>query len=606
MANDNNNYIDTKKIEEKALNYLKDFIEDSEIISQFIADNDKEPCWDGHLYLYSTGENSKEHLRGRVPVQVKGTEVDQFLTKKWKYTLERDDLKAYLHEPTFFIVCQIKKNSKERKLFYRELLPDTVKNLLRDMDKQKSKRVLFHLLTDDLKEFEQQLLTFMHNSKKMISFADSKPFTMEDAAKKGIKEFSFTAPVGSNDRLQLLKYLSTHNTYLYAKFDKDFDIDVPIDGGPMKLTFSKAIEGDVSVDGRVFYHEYKNTIEDGRIIVKIADVMTLNLPMDDSDKRKITINMTTKANLLPDAIHEAEFAIAMHDAGTLTIGDLELHLKVNEVEYVEKLRRNLSAWKKLQGVLDKLHVSKPFDLTKITDEQNHLINILIDTLGKGNTVTLPGQETTLIVMEISNIKLLLWCAANKDGVCTFGDFFDRTISLRYKVSDTEDIEASPFSYLQNDDLWEKCDNINYGDIIDSAKAACEHHESCYYMANYDVLAMIKAADTVENTDSEKWDKLLTTASKLTEWLIAHDTHKELMPIFTCNRMQIIKRQRNYTEKETKTLEDLYSDESVDNIVKAGVLLLLDRHEEFSMAFANLAKEEQNSMKGFPIWKFSKL
>ena len=43
---------DTKAIEEKALNYLKSFIEDSRVISQFIDDNDKEPCWDGHLYLY--------------------------------------------------------------------------------------------------------------------------------------------------------------------------------------------------------------------------------------------------------------------------------------------------------------------------------------------------------------------------------------------------------------------------------------------------------------------------------------------------------------------------------------------------------------------------
>lgn len=39
--------IDTKAIEEKALNHFKSFIEDSKVISQFIADNDKEPCWDG-------------------------------------------------------------------------------------------------------------------------------------------------------------------------------------------------------------------------------------------------------------------------------------------------------------------------------------------------------------------------------------------------------------------------------------------------------------------------------------------------------------------------------------------------------------------------------
>ena len=104
--------VDTKAIEEKALNHFKSFIEDSKVISQFIADNDKEPCWDGHLYLYADGIKDKEHLQGRVPVQIKGTEVDSFVTKKWKYKLEKADLKAYLEEPTFFIVCQVKEIRK--------------------------------------------------------------------------------------------------------------------------------------------------------------------------------------------------------------------------------------------------------------------------------------------------------------------------------------------------------------------------------------------------------------------------------------------------------------------------------------------------------------
>ena len=64
---------DKKAIEEKALNYFKSFIEDSKVISQYLDENDKEPCWDGHLYLYSDGKHDKKNLLGRVPVQIKGT-----------------------------------------------------------------------------------------------------------------------------------------------------------------------------------------------------------------------------------------------------------------------------------------------------------------------------------------------------------------------------------------------------------------------------------------------------------------------------------------------------------------------------------------------------
>ena len=174
---------------------------------------------------------------------------------------------------------------------------------------------------------------------------------MQDAAKKGIKDFSFTAPVASNDNMALLKYLTTHDTYLYAKLDKDLDIEVPIDGGPMKFTFSKKVDRCVSVGERIFYNEYENTIEDGRNIVKIADVMTLNMPLDVKDKRKPEVKMTTKAKFLSNAIQEAEFAIAIYDTGKLTIGDLELAMKVNEHEYINKLRERLKALKELQEVI---------------------------------------------------------------------------------------------------------------------------------------------------------------------------------------------------------------------------------------------------------------
>jgi len=373
----------------------------------------------------------------------------------------------------------------------------------------------------------------------------------------------------------------------------------------MKFTFSKKVDRCVSVGGSIFYNEYENTIEDGRIIVKIADVMTLNMPLDVKDNRKPDVKMITKAKFLSNAIHEAEFAIAIYDAGKLTIGDLELEMKVNEPEYIDDLRERLKALKELQEVLDKLHVSKPFDLSGITDDQSRLIDILISTVGKGETVNLPNQESTLIVMEISNVKLLLWCAANTDGICKFGDFFDKSIRLSYKISETECFEASPFSYLQNDTLWERCDNINYDDVINSAIAVCNQNEQGYIMANYDVLSVIQAADALQNTDSDKWSKLLECANKLTEWLIKNDIHSELIPVHICNKLQIIKRQRELSESEISQLETMYQDDSVSECIKAGVLLLLDRQDEFSKLFGVLSTEEQAMLQGFPIWRFRK-
>mgnify|MGYP007037130125 CR=1 FL=1 len=53
--------VDTKAIEEKALNHFKSFIEDNKVISQFFADNEKEP-----FVLLSNVIRDKEYLLGMV------------------------------------------------------------------------------------------------------------------------------------------------------------------------------------------------------------------------------------------------------------------------------------------------------------------------------------------------------------------------------------------------------------------------------------------------------------------------------------------------------------------------------------------------------------
>lgn len=595
--------VDTKAIEEKALNHFKSFIEDSKVISQFIADNDKEPCWDGHLYLYADGIKDKEHLQGRVPVQIKGTEVDSFVTKKWKYKLEKADLKSYLEEPTFFIVCQVKRDSKDRMLFFRELLPDLVNKLLHDMGKNETRKTLFHPLTDDLKEFEDQLMVFLSNSKKMISFAHSNLLSMEEALKKGIKEFSFIVPIKYADRLQLMKYLSTHSSYIYAKISKELDVDMPLSNGPGRFIFQRDDDGEVRVGDRVYFKGYHNEIKEGRIIIKIGNVMTINMPMDNTDMEQTTVKLITKAKYLKESINEAEFGVALNDTGVLSVGKLDLKMNVHEKEYVEELRQKLMRWKELDNVLDKLHVTKPFDLTAITDGQGKLIDLLIETVGKGNMVNLPGQETTLLFGEIGNIKLLLWCAVGKDGMCAIGDFFDRSIRIAYKISEDETINVSPYSYLQLDKLWEKVDNIDFDSIIASAEEAARQHEYCYMMSNYDVLAMITAADALEKTDVERSKKLLEEALKLNEWLIEKEIKDKMRPLHIINKMQILKRQRELTGDERQTLEDMLNEEFAEDMVKAGVYLLLDRQGDFQQLFEKMQEDEKKSVKEFPIWRF---
>ena len=595
---------DTKAIEEKALNHLKYFIEDSKAISQFLTDNDKEPCWDGHLYLYSGGIRDKKHLLGRVPVQVKGTEVEEFQTKNWKFKLEKDDIKAYLHEPTFFIVCQIKKDSKEKKLFFRELMPEFVNKLLKDMDKQGSKMTSFYPLTENLTEFEDQLKVFFGNSKKMVSFATSKTLSIADAMKRGIRDFTFIAP-GRFTGMELLKYLSTHEPYFYANVAKDLDIEMPVSDGPARLAFKRSDNGDVKVGNRVFYKGYTSEIENGHFVVFIADIITIDIPMDVADEVESAVKMTVKNQFLKDAINVAEFVAALNDVGVLTIGDIELNLALNEKEFVDDLRQSLACWKELDAVLDKLHVTKPFDLTKIKKDQNRLIDLLINTVGKGHTVKLPKQQSTILTIEISNITLLLYCTVGMDNECVLGDFFDKTVNIAYKANEKETVNVSPFSYLRNEHFWEKIDNIDYDSIVESAQKSAKSHDFCFQMSNYDVLAMILASDAVEKSDVERSKKLLVEALKLDEWLLNNDPSPDYNMVHVINKMQILKRQRELSIEESQQLETILKIDKLEATIKVAVNLLLGNMKEVDELFVALPDEDKNVVQAFPIWKFYK-
>ena len=75
---------DTKRIEEEAVDAVKRTIRTVELLSAYISDNDKGPCWDGYIAVHKDSSKSRDGIR-RVHVQVKGKEAD---------SLDEEEIKA--------------------------------------------------------------------------------------------------------------------------------------------------------------------------------------------------------------------------------------------------------------------------------------------------------------------------------------------------------------------------------------------------------------------------------------------------------------------------------------------------------------------------------
>lgn len=586
-----------KAIEEKAILCFKEYILDSKIISQYLNENDKEPCWDGHIYLYSDVKKDKNHLIGRIPVQVKGIEVQKFVSKKYKFKVDMVDLKAYLYEPTIYIVCQEKKGSRERLLFYRSLTPETVKNILKGKEKQASIKILMHTMPE-IEDFEKIMTVFYWDSKKQLGFADKPSFTFEEVIKQGISHFSFTVPERNMNKVGILSYLSSHPSYLYAKIDKPIELEIPISDGPMSFVFQKNVNKEIKVGNKVFYKTFVSNIKDGKIVLSLDKVITITFPLNTSNAR---MDFRCDFISLNNSIKAVEFILAIYEAKSFCIEDVVLHINTDGFTNVDELKRKQKKWKSLNQLFTKMHIKKDLDLTKVTDEQEQQIDLLLETMLNNNLINVGKQENSLMKFVIGNVNLLLWIVMNDNGMCMIGDFFNREIKLMY-MRGNESIEASPFTYLQNNNLWEWCDNIPYDQQLESYQDIMHQHQYVYEMANNDLLAMLRAYDNLENKDNVKCNSLIEAISQLNQWLLKNDKQENFF-MHKINQYQIIKRKRNLNDEEISKLQEYLNDKHLVASFKVGISLLLGDKQMFDFWISLCSKDEIKTLQSYPIWKY---
>lgn len=368
------------------------------------------------------------------------------------------------------------------------------------------------------------------------------------------------------------------------------------------LTFNQKRDIEVKSGGRVFYREVFTEVKDGVFSVIIGKVLRLELP--DENSLQLTIRVNCESNNLDERINEAEFILALHETSSLEFGERVIAIRIPDGEMVDSLRSQLTGWKALQQLLMILHVTKPIDLSQIKKEQERIIEILIDGIVNQKRIVVPQAKTQLYVFEIANIHLLCWVLKDeKTDECTFGDYFDGQLQITYP-KDGKQYMQSPFSYLREENLWERIDNIPYDRQVSEYEKLAKENKEIYDMANHDALWMIKAADAVSAKDNERRDVLLKYAHIVCQWLIENDDREGLHNMtYKINSLQIIKRQRALNPTEIEELEEMILDESIGEYSKVGVAALLEDKESFERNKQQLSPKDYGDLCNMPISMF---
>lgn len=593
-------------LEKLATSAIEKEIAKTDLLSSFINSGDREPCWDGHIYIHEDKKKTKKNIK-KVAAQVKGKAVRTRDAKRTiSYPISCDDLRAYMMNggTVFFVVYLNKDTGDVLQIYYVSLLPVMVKKLLDEKKSRRTISVKFHRFPADNARKTELFLNFYEESKKQVSFAGKDLPNVDDLIKKGLLEnisFSYTGLGACPDTRLLPKIIDGKSLTLYANI-KGGTAPIPIEyfDEITNITTSKDTNIPISVKGHIYYDKVKTIATADTIEQQIGSSVKIIAPnvdkVDSSIKIHLNINLT---GTLTEQIEALEFIIALVDNEAFNFGDAEFPAKFpqSELDRMEACNfpEMLSNRKHIKEVLDSMNVKKDLELSKCTSDDIENLMRIVNSIGDHRIIRgeidekNPGQK-----IKIANLTVaVVYIKAN--GGYRIYDFFGNRFDVKWAPEGMEPVEVSQFMMMRPDDYL-TLDNLDLEKVVENFKIippSTTHFE----LSNNCMLSMLNAYDKAPNPE------LLNAARQMNVWLGQH-TDFLSSEIVTLNRLQIELRERPLEFSEKQELYTIATT-AKDEFQRLGAFLLLDEQEEARKIFDTLEEDRLNLFKGFPIYKFYK-
>jgi hypothetical protein len=584
--------MDTEKL---ATSAVIDSISATDYLSAWINSGDKEPSWDGHIYVYRNKNKSKNNLIARVPVQVKGEQCDNISKNKTTYPIEMSDLKNYFNDiGVIFFVVLIKKDTAAKKIFYIDLLPVKLKRLLSDKDTQ----------AVELKEFpvknkQKQAIfqNFADNSKKQASFAKSDSFLPIEILRKPTDRIEkFTATLfetddnEKKDPIQML--LKLEEIYVYANL-KESNISQPLDSPIFVAQTQEKVPASISVKGVQFYSKFIRIRSKNNTVIQIGKSMTMEL---DTGKVKFKL-----VDNLRDIVIDLDFIIQIVLAKSCEInGEHIFGFEDFENFNIEEQQSLLDYHKKMVQVLDYLNIKDNIKISELTDMDRRNFATLITAFIDKKKVKGVQSESPLVFMKMLKFNLLLLFLEDKNNSneVEIHDFFQMPDELvTIKEEDGKHSLTSQYIILKKDDYLHYS-NTRFDAILTSfQKYYSADNSTTIDAANKVLLDLLSVYDE----SKEKKSEILCAAKDLAEWLFELNN----VETFQLNLLQTIRREREFTKEEKDILLAIVLNNQNREDILFGANLLLDNQDVAEKYFERLDSAAQEQYKQYPIYKFKK-
>lgn len=591
--------LDKKAVETISVNAVRNSIVTSPFLDQFIADNDKEPSWDGNVYIYEDISKKKSKLKGRLPVQIKGKICADFSADEISYSMDVSDLRNYLYDGgAVLFVVYMNGSGTTTQIYYTELTPLKLRFELNDAKIQKSKTVKLKKFPDDGNKKATIFLNCLQNCQKQASFTDAKLYSLEELETTGLLE-SLTIPLAGVGVFDPKTLLLSSEAYLYANI-RGSSIPQPIELLPKGIVTREVVPNDVVIDDYIHYKNYS--------VINSADSTTVQFGESFKiafDEKKSSCKMNYKnSSKLRTLARDLNFLLDYIEKGYFKVGSAKFPFDENGANFdgfdVDKEKGRLLFAQRSVKVLDMLGCKEDLDVTKLTGEDiRNLERLAVALIDKESVSGLKPNLPPVLLMTIAGLKFaLLFVRGKSEGEYYIFDFFKSKLSIAYKGADGKMIPTSQYAILHADILAE-IQNIQPELFLPSFQNV--ETEDKYTRANWFLLDLLIAYDNSNDTRAD----LLKAADDLSKWLYKAPEQYLDYNIKCLNRYQVLKRERKLNIDEVAELWNIAEDNSATDECRLGAYLLLDQQVPAARHFEKLTEAAQKEFITYPIFRFYK-
>ena len=392
----------TTKKERNAVNAVRDFVDTTDCLRSYLEENDKTPLWDGSIFVYDGVPDKNPNLVGTVKTQIKGTEVNSFQDRE-QYRIPFDELYLYMREGGlfYFVVELLKNDSNQRRIFYRALTPHTIQALVKQTKQTKrgkeSKSLEFTLqpLPTDYRIVEDEMMNFIRDARKQVSFVDKPGLSLEQALQdKYLIKAEYSIHPANSTSLALQLTGQPMVMYQETPF-----ANIPIADVALVPTATEHFDQPVSIKGKEYFKGFKRIYNQKTIIDNIDDCFLVTRPKDRYyDKPTYTVEIKyPKTGTIQNAIHTAEFLMALSKSDTITLGDYTTPITFGDQRETlfKDVETNYTIYKDIEAMWRQMQIPGVFMLDDFDEKGlNDYLNIVLHVYRKA-----PGEPINPLVGE---------------------------------------------------------------------------------------------------------------------------------------------------------------------------------------------------------------